>query len=75
MTAKLVRRFRGGVSTARAIAPPVSHGLGRWMRDEAGITAIEYALLASLIALAIVGAVSGLSTTIQNVFDDLATSL
>jgi pilus assembly protein Flp/PilA len=41
----------------QASAKP-SAQLAGWSADEAGATAIEYALLASLIAVAIVGAVS-----------------
>jgi pilus assembly protein Flp/PilA len=44
-------------------------------RDEEGISAIEYALLASLIALAIVTAVSGVGTKLQTVFDNVASSV
>jgi pilus assembly protein Flp/PilA len=47
----------------------------RFIRDEDGITAIEYALLASLIALAIIGAVSGLATKISTAFDTIGDSI
>jgi pilus assembly protein Flp/PilA len=53
----------------------MSRFLRRGVSDDSGITAIEYALLASLIALAIIGAVTGLSTTMQNILDDIAASV
>lgn len=40
--------------------------LRRWWRDERGVTAIEYGLLASLIVIAALG---GISTLGQAVFD------
>jgi pilus assembly protein Flp/PilA len=47
----------------------------RLLKDKAGVTAIEYGLIASLIAVAIVTAVSlvgtELNTTFQNVADRL----
>jgi pilus assembly protein Flp/PilA len=75
VTTSSVLHFSRSVKAAQAVAAPVIRGARRWMREDAGITAIEYALLGSLIALAIIGAVTGLGTTISNVFDDLATSL
>jgi len=47
----------------------------RFIRDEDGITAIEYALLASLLALAIIGAVSGLADKISTAFDTIGDSI
>ncbi len=37
-------------------------------RDERGATAIEYALIASLIAVVIIGAVTSLGTAVGNLF-------
>ncbi|MBN3854986.1 MULTISPECIES: Flp family type IVb pilin [unclassified Paraburkholderia] len=47
----------------------------RFIRDEEGISAIEYALLGSLIALAIIAAVSGLATKISTAFDTIGDSI
>ena len=47
----------------------------RFIRDEDGITAIEYALLASLIALAIIAAVKGLAGNISTAFDTIGDSI
>ena len=41
----------------------------RFLRDEEGVTAIEYALMAALIALAIVGAVLLLGGKLANLFN------
>ena len=50
--------------------------LARFISDEAGATAIEYGLLAGLIAVVIIGAVklagSNLSTTFTNVANNLS---
>lgn len=47
----------------------------RLVRDEHGVTAIEYALLASLIAVAIVGAVTLLSGSVSNLFTAVSSAL
>jgi pilus assembly protein Flp/PilA len=75
VTTSSVLHFSRSVKAARAVAVPVICGVRRWMREDAGITAIEYALLGSLLALAIIGAVTGLGTTISNLFTDLANSI
>ena len=43
--------------------------------DESGATAIEYALIASLIAVAIVGSVTLVGTNITTVFTEVAGNL
>ena len=47
----------------------------RFVEDESGATAIEYALLASLIAVAIIGAVSGLADKINVLFSNISGNL
>jgi pilus assembly protein Flp/PilA len=47
----------------------------RFVRDEDGVTAIEYALIASLIALAIVATVKALGTTLSTVFNTIGDSV
>ena len=44
-------------------------------RDDSGATAIEYGLLAALIAVVIIGAVMSLGTTLQGVFSEIDTEL
>lgn len=47
----------------------------RFVRDEDGISAIEYALLGSLIAIAIGAAMTTLATAIKGALDSIATDL
>ena len=44
-------------------------------RNEAGVTAIEYGLIAALIVVVITGAVTTLGTTLSTLFTTIATSL
>ncbi|CAM2195588.1 Flp family type IVb pilin [Paraburkholderia sp. A1RI_3L] len=45
------------------------------VRDEDGVTAIEYGLIAALIAVVIMGAVSTVGTDLQKVFTSIGTDL
>jgi pilus assembly protein Flp/PilA len=47
----------------------------RFMNDESGATAIEYGLIASLIAAAVITAVSLVGTNLSAKFTAIATSL
>jgi pilus assembly protein Flp/PilA len=58
-----IRRFRAG-SAAQAL-----------IRVEDGVTSIEYALIATLIAIVIIGAVSILGTNLNSLFSGVATSV
>ena len=42
--------------------------LGRFLKDEAGATAIEYALLAALVAMALVGTLVAVGNSLEAVF-------
>ena len=53
----------------------MSHFISRFLNDERGATAIEYGLIAALIAVAIVTAVSGVGTALNTKFNTVATSL
>jgi len=44
----------------------------RFVRNESGATAIEYGLIAALIAVVIIGAVSTLGTTLASKFNTIA---
>ncbi len=46
--------------------------IGRFFCEEDGVTAIEYALIASLIALVIVGAVTAIGTSLNSTFGQVA---
>jgi len=43
--------------------------INKLIRDEAGATAIEYGLIAALIAVAAISAMSGLGTQLTNTFN------
>jgi pilus assembly protein Flp/PilA len=47
----------------------------RFFHDESGATAIEYGLLAALIAVAIIVMVTNVGTSLQDVFEEVDTSL
>ncbi len=46
-----------------------------FFKDESGASAVEYGLLVSLIAVAIIGAISALGTNIKSVFNTAASNL
>ncbi len=47
----------------------------RFLRDEEGVTAIEYALIAALIAVVIIGAVTLVGQEVSNTFTKIGTTL
>lgn len=47
----------------------------KFVRDESGATAIEYALIAAGIGIAIITAVNALGTAISDKFNTIATAL
>jgi pilus assembly protein Flp/PilA len=47
----------------------------RFLRDEAGATAIEYGLMAAGISIAIVAAVASLGSTLNTTFTSVSTAL
>jgi len=49
--------------------------LARFLHDEDGVTAIEYALMASLIALFIIAAVQTVGTRVSTVFTEVGNGL
>jgi pilus assembly protein Flp/PilA len=53
----------------------VSNLVSRFCRDEAGVTAIEYGLIAALIAVIIIGAVTVVGTSLSGTFSTVAGSL
>ena len=46
-----------------------------FLSDESGVTAIEYALIASLIAVFIIVAVQAVGTSVSTVFNEIGTTL
>jgi pilus assembly protein Flp/PilA len=47
----------------------------RFLKDESGATAIEYGLIAALIAVVIIGAVSTIGTNLKTTFNAVSASL
>ncbi|MDB5595420.1 MAG: Flp family type IVb pilin [Hyphomicrobiales bacterium] len=47
----------------------------RFLKDTSGATAIEYGLIAGLIAIAVISAVTKLGTSVSSKFNKVATSL
>jgi len=46
----------------------LAHAVTAFVQDEEGVTAIEYGLIAGLIAVVIIGAVSGVGNKLSQVF-------
>ncbi|HEY4115635.1 MAG TPA: Flp family type IVb pilin [Rhizomicrobium sp.] len=53
----------------------MSNLFSRFVRDESGATAIEYGLIAALISVVIIGAVTALGTGLQTTFSTVANKL
>jgi pilus assembly protein Flp/PilA len=47
----------------------------RFVQDESGATAIEYGLIAALVAVAIIGALGGMKDALTGTFNKVATTL
>ena len=47
----------------------------RFVRDESGATAIEYGLIAALIAVVVIGAVTAVGTSLKTTFNSVSTSV
>lgn len=53
----------------------IQTGITRFFRDEEGVTAIEYGLIAALIAVVIIAAVTLIGTNLNVIFQFIATTL
>ena len=49
--------------------------LARFLKDDAGATSIEYAMIAAGIAVVVVGAVQGLGSSVKNQYVSVQTAL
>jgi pilus assembly protein Flp/PilA len=49
--------------------------IARFVTDESGVTAIEYGLIASLIAIAIISAATTLGSQLSGTFNNVANNL
>ena len=57
--------------TRLAIVTPIRH----FARDEGGATSIEYAVVASCIAVAVVGAIASLGTNVKVLYTRVLTAI
>lgn len=53
----------------------MSRFISRFVKDESGATAIEYGLIAALIAVVIIGALTTVGTSLTGTFSDVAAKL
>jgi len=53
----------------------IAQGVQQFLNDEEGVTAIEYALIAALIAVAIITTVQAVGTDLNGVFTHISTKL
>ena len=49
--------------------------ISRFVRDESGATAIEYGLIAALIAVAAIGAMRGIGSKLNSTFNNVSSQL
>ena len=49
--------------------------LAKFLNDESGATAIEYGLIAALVSVACIGALSALGTSLNGIFTMVSSSL
>ena len=49
--------------------------MSRFAKDESGATAIEYGLIAALIAVAAIAAMNGLGNSLKKTFNNVATNM
>lgn len=49
--------------------------INKFFKNERGATAIEYGLIAALIAMAIIGSISNVTTEINDNFTEISTTL
>jgi len=53
----------------------IVHSIQQFVRDEEGVTAIEYGLIAALIAVVIITSVGLVGTSLSDKFDAIATAV
>ncbi len=65
----------GHASPTRIVEASLQRIALRFLSDQSGATAIEYGLIAAGISLAIIAAVNGLGSNLNNMFTSINTSL
>ncbi len=53
----------------------MSNFMTRFLKDESGATAIEYGLIAALIAVVLVGALTAVGTSLTGAFEKVSTAV
>jgi pilus assembly protein Flp/PilA len=72
----MIRTAEGPETMLQNLSSPIMASVARFMRDESGATAIEYALVASGIAVAIASTVVTLGSAVKNnLYGNVATAL
>ncbi len=51
------------------------HTLRKFLKDESGATAIEYGLIAALVSVAAIGALTAMGTSLNTMFTAVSTAL
>jgi pilus assembly protein Flp/PilA len=71
------KAYNFGLHKRNTAMRQISRKIGKWfsIESERGVTAIEYGLLASLIALAIIVAVTLVGTNLSTLFNTIATKV
>jgi len=62
-------------SLRRRLEGPMRSFVSRFLGDDSGATAIEYGLIAALIAVAIIATVTAVGTSLQTTFTSVAGAL
>lgn len=70
---RLEQRERSGVHVNRSVA--VKRIVSQFIKDNSGATAIEYALLASMIAVFLIAALNNLGTKLSKEFSEVGNAL
>jgi pilus assembly protein Flp/PilA len=53
----------------------IAQGVQQFLNDEEGVTAIEYSLIAALVAVGIIGALTALKDGLVTIFGTITTAL
>ena len=64
-----------GILGCQFVETIMSNLFSRFVRDESGATAIEYGLIAALIAVVVITALTNIGTSLSTKFAAIATSL
>jgi pilus assembly protein Flp/PilA len=61
--------------SSRHITHQEKRMLGKFLKDESGATAIEYGLIAALVAIACIAALEAMGTSLKDMFTGVKTKL